>query len=194
MDVGVGTTTIIGLWAMLKKSITLNDEPAPRSSTMTSASIVISWRISLSFWECLGLAISSSAWAPLIRSRLGMPVGVIKSLIEADSWLKREERVALGGGNPTKVCRLAPPKSTSTSTQCCPNRATATPRLVAITDLPTPPLPPPTAQIVGRLRDGACRCEASSAISSPSSGKTKLPLFMLLTTLNELVPYRQVFL
>src|SRR5262245_54866899 len=67
---------------------------------------------------------------------------------------------------PSMVCRFAAPRSPSTSTTRCPARLSANAKLTATVLLPTPPLPPATAMILGtgRLPMAGLLCEPTARI------------------------------
>ena len=97
------------------------------------------------------LAAPRKSAAPLISRRPG--AGVDQDLLDRVQrlWMKSES-VRSGGGSPRQVCRLAPPRSASTSTTRRPMRASCQPIDAARIDLPMPPLPPPIDQIWRRVR------------------------------------------
>ena len=109
-------------------------------------------------------AAESRSEAPLINPSPGAPVSTITSSIAATRlWMKSpSERPA--GGSPRQVCRLAPPRSASTSTTRRPMRASCQPTDAVSSDLPIPPLPPPTDQICRREAPGPGR--ASDTLSA----------------------------
>src|SRR5262245_37351956 len=107
------------------------------------------WRSSRSFCECLGLAIARKARAPLTSDRFGTFVSQRTSARFATSRFKKAVSVRWGLRTPRIVWRLPPPRSASTTTQRRPRCASAIARFAAITDLPTPPLPPPRAHTQG---------------------------------------------
>ena len=86
------------------------------------------------------------------RAGPGAGVSVRTSSIDRDAALDEVARAcAPACGSPRQVCRLAPPRSASTSTTRRPMRASCQPIEAARSDLPIPPLPPPTDQIWRRV-------------------------------------------
>ena len=75
--------------------------------------------------------------------------------------LMKSPMVKGGLARPRQVCRLAPPRSASTSTTRLPIRASCQPRAAVRTDLPMPPFPPPTDQIWRRGRGMAAGSTAA---------------------------------
>ena len=133
----------------------LYEVPAPRSMSTTSTSMARTWFITRTFCRCLMLAAERRSPAPLMRRRPGAGVSVRTSSIdETRRWMKSAS-VRSGVGSPRQVCRLAPPRSASTRTTRRPMRASCQPTEAARSDLPIPPLPPPTDQICRRVRGAA---------------------------------------
>ena len=95
-----------------------------------------------------------AAHEPEIRNR-----GLDHQLGERSDLAGQEMRQgARGRETPSSVWRFAPPRSTSITAQRRPVPAMAAARLAATTDLPTPPLPPPTAQMRGAPASVLARC------------------------------------
>jgi len=148
MAVGSGVVTRMPKSAMLKKSRLLKVAPAPMSTRMKSAgSLPIARRIRC-FRACPGLARSMKSVAPQMRWSVRIGVGTKRSSIVPTVFPKNSFSVSGGCLIPNRVWTLAPARSASTSTTSCPSRASAQATLMETRLLPTPPFPPPTAQII----------------------------------------------
>ena len=149
---------------MRKKSMMLNDVPAPRSMRMMSASMVRRRFSRRTFCWCLMLAAVRRSAAPLMRRRRGKFVSTATSSMRSTRRITKSASERCGAGTPRQVCRFAPPRSASTSTTRFPSRASCHPRAAVSTDLPMPPLPPPTDQICrrGSARDDGRGARCSS--------------------------------
>ena len=134
--------------------------PAPRSSTTWPASIRARPRRIFCVCAREAFAASSAARAPESSRTPGTVVAASASSSERTRPRAKSESVWRARSQPNSVCRLAPPWSRSTATARGPVCARPIARLADSTDLPTPPFPLATAQIVGpalRSARGAAR-------------------------------------
>src|SRR5262245_19330627 len=112
------------------------------------------------------------ALLPLTIRRFGTEVGESTSERRGTSPARNSESVCTGRVMPKTVSTFAPPRSASTTTTRWPRPASATARLVVTIDLPTPPLPPPTAQMQGPFWvESSGRITGASWSSSRSSSR-----------------------
>jgi len=86
-----------------------------------------------------------------IFSRFAVALSGRMSFSGRNAWLVlRTNSFSVTGSRliPKRVCKLAPARSASTRMTSCPSRARAQAVFTATRVLPTPPFPPPTAQMV----------------------------------------------
>ena len=109
-DVGSGTTTSRLTSDMRKKSMMLNEVPAPRSMRMTSASMVRRRFRRRTFCWCLMFAAVNRSAAPLMRRRRGKFVSTATSSMCSTRRITKSASERCGAGTPRQVCRFAPPE------------------------------------------------------------------------------------